>query len=58
MIDAQIILDTRSPAGQRITTFRLKLPRFILAQLNTHRAFSRNTSSSRDVPTTALLLHL
>lgn len=55
MIDAQIILDTRCSSGQRITTFRLKMPRFILAQFNTHRVFSRNTSSSRAVPTPVLI---
>ena len=55
MIDAQIILDTRSAGGHRITTFRLKMPRFILAQFNTHRVFSRNTSSSRAVPTAKLV---
>lgn len=55
MIDAQIVLDTRSPNGDRITTFRLKMPRFILAQFNTHRVFSRNTSSSRAVPTPVLV---
>ena len=50
-IKAEIILDSMSEVGKRITTFKLTIPRFILAQLNTHRVFSRNTSSSRAVPT-------
>jgi hypothetical protein len=41
--------------GPRLTTLRVTFPRFILAQFNTHRVFSRNTASSRAMPTTALV---
>lgn len=41
--------------GPRLTTLRVTFPRFILAQFNTHRMFSRNTASSRAMPTTALV---
>ena len=54
MIKAEVVLDTIWN-GERITTLQLRLPRFILAQLNTHRAFSRNTASSRAIPTSKLL---
>lgn len=55
MISAEVILDTDNQFGHRITTMRLRMPRYILAQFNTHRVFSRNTSSSRAVPTTKLV---
>lgn len=49
-IEARIIADSINPVGNRITTFILTFPRFILAELNTHRAFSRNSASSRAIP--------
>jgi thymidylate synthase ThyX len=49
-ITAQIIADSISPAGIRLTTFQLRYPRFIHAELMTHRVFSRNASSSRAIP--------
>lgn len=55
MISAKIVLDSVSEAGARITTMQLKMPRFILAQFNTHRIFSRNASSSRAKPTKTLV---
>lgn len=54
MIKAKVVLDTVWNGG-RITTLQLRLPRFILAQLNTHRSFSRSTASSRAIPTGKLL---
>lgn len=50
MIEAKIIRDSISPKGVRLTTFELKYPRFILAEFNTHRVFSRNSASSRAIP--------
>lgn len=47
MIKARIIADSVSPTGHRITTMEVTFHRFILAELNTHRAFSRNSASSR-----------
>lgn len=35
----------------RLTTMVVKLPRIVLAELNTHRVFSRNSASSRAIPT-------
>lgn len=49
-ISAQIIADSINPYGNRITTMLLTFPRFILAELNTHRIFSRNSASSRAIP--------
>lgn len=59
MIKATIIADSVSAhTGQRITTFELEYPRFILAELNTHRAFSRNSASSRAIPIDKMIEHI
>lgn len=50
MITTNIVADSISPAGKRITTLELVYPRFIHAEVMTHRAFSRNASSSRAIP--------
>lgn len=49
-ISAEIIADSINSEGCRITTFVLLMPRFILSELNTHRAFSRSSASSRAIP--------
>lgn len=54
-ISAQVIADTVSPDGKRITTLQLEFPRFILSQFNKHRMFSNNAASSRAIPTKRLL---
>jgi thymidylate synthase ThyX len=52
---AQVLLDSTSPAGIRLTTLEVTFPRFVLAEFNTHRSFSRNSASSRAVPTAKLI---
>jgi Thymidylate synthase complementing protein len=47
---AEILADSRSPAGQRLSTLEVTFPRFVLAEFNTHRVFSRNSASSRAIP--------
>ena len=39
----------------RLTTVMATFPRFILAEINTHRVFSRNSASSRAIPTERLI---
>lgn len=51
----EIVLDSISEAGCRITTMKLLFPRYILAQFNTHRVFSRNASSSRAIPISKMI---
>lgn len=46
----EIVLDSVAPCGARLTTFALTYPRFVHAELMTHRAFSRNSASSRAIP--------
>lgn len=50
LISATIVADSINVQGNRITTFELVFPRFILAELNTHRVFSKNSASSRAIP--------
>jgi hypothetical protein len=47
---AKVILDSVSPYGHRLTTIEVVCHRFVLAEFNTHRAFSRNSASSRAIP--------
>lgn len=49
-IKAKIVADSINLQGDRITTFLLTYPRFIHAELMTHRMFSRNSASSRPIP--------
>lgn len=49
-ISAKIVADSINKQGNRITTMEVVFPRFILAEFNTHRLFSRNSASSRAIP--------
>lgn len=48
--NCEILADSMSPQGHRLTTMKITFPRFILAEFNTHRVFSRNSASSRAIP--------
>lgn len=50
MIKAEIIKDSVSDSGARVTTFVLTYPRFIHSEFMTHRMISKNASSSRAIP--------
>lgn len=47
---AQVIADSVTETGARLTTLELTFPRLVLAEFNTHRVFSRNSASSRAIP--------
>ena len=54
-ITAKVVLDgvlhKEASAGYlRITTLEVTMPKFLVAQFNTHRVFSRNSASSRAIP--------
>lgn len=53
-ITARILADSISPQGVRMTTMEIEYPRFILAELNTHRMLSKNSASSRAIPVKAM----
>jgi len=46
---AHVLADSIA-SGVRLTTLEVTFPRFILAEFNTHRVFSRNSASSRAIP--------
>lgn len=50
MITSKIIADSLNESGDRCTSFVCTFPRYILAEVNTHRALSRNSASSRAIP--------
>ena len=50
MIQAKIIADSISPNNHRLTTLEVIMPRYILAEFNTHRILSKNSASSRAIP--------
>lgn len=47
---ARVLCDSVSPAGHRLTTMEVTLPRWELASLNTYRMWARNSASSRAIP--------
>lgn len=46
---AKVIADS-TWEGDRVTTLEVVMHRFVLAEFNTHRVFSRNSASSRAIP--------
>ena len=56
--EAKVVLDSVSPCGARLTTFELSYPRFVHAELMTHRMFSRGSASSRAIPTQKLVARI
>src|SRR4051812_43727861 len=55
MYQTRILRDSIAPCGRRLTTWELTYPRFVHAELMTHRMFSRNSASSRAIPTEKLM---
>ncbi|MEN7527948.1 hypothetical protein [Cupriavidus sp. DL-D2] len=56
MIDAKVIAHSKAKShGGEIVSFQARLPKCLLAELNTHRVFSRNAGSSRAIPTLKIL---
>lgn len=47
---AKVIADSTYEGGTRVTTLECVMHRFVLAEFNTHRVFSRNSASSRAIP--------
>lgn len=49
-VSAAVLCDSVTPDGDRLTTIEVTFHRFVLAEFNTHRVFSRNSASSRAIP--------
>ena len=56
-ISAKVVCDSISEQGIRLTTFEIEYPRIVMSEFNTHRAVSRNSSSSRAIPVSKMLEH-
>jgi thymidylate synthase ThyX len=54
VMKAKIIEDSINENGVRLTTMQLEYPRFIHGEFLVHRVFSRNSSSSRAIPTSKM----
>ncbi len=54
-ITVKVLKDSISEKGKRMTSYVLEYPRFIHAELMTHRALSKNCSSSRAIPINKML---
>lgn len=50
-----MLLDSVASNGVQLTTLEVTFPRFVLAEWNTHRVFSRSSASSRAVPSSKLI---
>lgn len=55
MIKAKVVADSINESGDRLTTFIITFPRYILAEFNTHRMLSKNSASSRARPHRVML---
>jgi len=55
---AKVIADSISPLGHRLTTLEVTMHRYMLPEFNTHRAFSRNSASSRAIPVHKMMAKL
>ena len=58
LITAKVIAHSISPLGDEIVTFEVEQPKFLNAEVNTHRVFSRNGSSSRAIPVSSVIEQL
>lgn len=47
---ARVIADSVDPWGRRLTTIEARFHRYVLAEVNTHCVFARNSASSRAIP--------
>lgn len=55
MISAKIVADSICENGKRLTTFEVVIPKYLVAEMNTHRMLSRNSASSRAIPVKAMI---
>ena len=54
MVKVKVVADSLNPVGIRLTSVEATYPRFIHAEVMTHRVFSRNAASTRAIPTKLL----
>lgn len=54
-ITVKVLADSLAPCGKRLTTMEWKYPRSIHSEIMTHRMLSKNSASSRAIPTEKLI---
>lgn len=52
---ALVVLHSQAPNKEELITLEVELHRWVLAELNTHRSFSRNFQSSRAMPISKMI---
>lgn len=55
-ITVNIVADSINHTGTRLTTFQVRVPKFLLQEINTHRVFSRSYNSARAIPAKVMRL--
>jgi thymidylate synthase ThyX len=58
MIQAKVVADSITAKNHRLTTLEVVMPRYILAEFNTHRMLGKNSASSRAIPLRKMLLEV
>ncbi len=53
-VSAKIICDNTNQLQTRLTTIQIRVPKWLLQEINTHRVFSRSFNSSRAIPAKTL----
>jgi hypothetical protein len=49
-VSAKIVCDSTNYQGTRLTTIQIRVPKWLLQEINTHRVFSRSYNSARAIP--------
>lgn len=55
---AKLIADSYCASGVRLSSFEIEFPRYIQAEVNTHKMLSKNSASSRAIPVKKMLERL
>jgi hypothetical protein len=49
-VNAKIVCDSTNHLNTRLTTIQVRVPKWLLQEINTHRVFSRSYNSARAIP--------
>lgn len=49
-VSAKIVCDSTNALNTRLTTIQIRVPKWLLQEINTHRVFSRSCNSARAIP--------
>jgi len=54
-ISARVLADSLAPCGARLTTMEWVCPMYLQGEINTHKMLSKNSASSRAIPTEKMI---